>query len=323
MPTTMTGTIEGSSQIDERRRGQNATAQGLSRRAFCGMAGSLAVLPPWTPLFGAPEAAPAPPEGYPLYDQAVAAVVPETGFQSRIALRDSIVRLVEYGVIDRGKFFALARQRGAPPPVLSTVLSAASDRPIRLTGETAVDFVNLLWPIGLSNHMMGNFSSPLNGESLYGFASTGGWTLGAVENGGDYFNVFPIVPLNAAEESLVLRIAKATYRPCCDNSTFFQDCNHGSALLGLLQLGASQGLDEAELYREALAFNSFWFPDNYIKTALYLNIFEGLQWRDADPVEIMGFNFSALSSWRNNVETPLSTISGVIPPPEGGVSCGA
>ena len=93
--------------------------------------------------------------------------------------------------------------------------------------------------------------------------------------------------------------------------------------LDCFQLGASQGLDEAELYREALAFNSFWFPVNYIKTALYLKIFEGLQWHDADPVEILGFSFSALSSWRNNVEAPLSTISGVIPPPQGGVGCGA
>ncbi len=40
--------------------------------------------------------------------------------------------------------------------------------------------------------------------------------------------------------------------------------NHGSALRGLLQLGASQGLSEEELYREALAFNSFWFPQNSV-----------------------------------------------------------
>ena len=41
---------------------------------------------------------------------------------------------------------------------------------------------------------------------------------------------------------MVISIAKNAYRSCCDNSTFFQDCNHGWALLGLLQLGAGQGL---------------------------------------------------------------------------------
>ena len=294
-----------------------------NRREFCAMIGAAAVLPPWALPFAAIQPAPAQPGDYALYNEAVARVIPESGFQSRIALRDAIVQLVDYGVIDRGKFFALARQRGAPPEELSTVLSEPSHQPLRLTTENAGDLVNLLWPLGLSNYMAGNFSSPLNGESLYNLASTGGWTLGAAENGGEYFSAFPIVPLNTAQEHLVIQIAKATYRPCCDNSTFFQDCNHGSALLGLLQLGASQGLDEAELYREALAFNSFWFPDNYILTALYLKVFEGLEWQDADPVEILGFRFSALSSWRKNVEAPLSTISGLVPPPQGGANCGA
>lgn len=286
------------------------------------MLGSAAVLPPWALPFGTNQPAPARPGSYALYDEAVATVIPESGFQSRIALRDTVLQLVEYGVIDRGKFFALARQRGAPPPDLATVLSEPSDQPIRLTRENAVDLVNLLWPIGLSNYLAGNFSSPLNGDSLYNFASTGGWTLGEAENGGDYFNAFPIVPLDTAQEQFVIRLAKSVYRPCCDNSTFFQDCNHGSALFGLLQLGASQGLGEAELYREALIFNSFWFPDNYILTALYLKVFEGRDWQNANPVRILGSEFSALSSWRKNVEAPLSTVSGLVPPPQGGAGCG-
>ena len=286
------------------------------------MLASLAVLPPWA-LFPNIRALPSKPRSYPLYDEAVANVIPEAGFQSRIALRDSILRLVEYSVIDRGKFFALARQRGAPPPDLSTVLSEPSDHPILLTRANAGEFVNLLWPLGLSNFMAGNFGSPMNGDSLYSLASTAGWTLGDAENGGLYFNAFPIVGLNGEQERIVMHVAESTYRPCCDNSTLFQDCNHGSALLGLLQLGAAQGLSEAELYREALAFNSFWFPDNYVRTALYLKAFEELDWRDADPEVIMGHDYSALTSWRKNVEAPLSSVPDLIPPPEGGANCGA
>ena len=286
------------------------------------MLGAAAMAPPWLSPFGSVQT-PGPQGGYDLYEEAVAKVIPAGGFQSGIALRDTILQLVEYGVIDRGKFFALAASRGPPPPELSTVLSEPSDKPMRLTRENAVDLVNLLWPIGLANRMAGNAASPINGESLYSFASTGGWTLGVAENGGFFFNAYPILALTAAEERLAIRLAKSIYRPCCDNSTFFQDCNHGSALFGLLQLGAAQGLDETALYREALAFNSFWFPDNYIQTALYLKIFEGLDWQDADPAEILGARFSTLSSWTENVETSLSGIAGLIPRPEGGVSCGA
>ena len=327
MPTSLLETHHGSNHLHHCRarplgRGKTSIGEGVSRRGFCAIAGSLAVLPPWALPFSLPEPRPSRPGAYPLYEEAVASVIPEVGFQSRIALRDSIVQLVEYGVINRGKFFALARQRGAPPPELAKVLSEPSDRPVRLTGDTAVELVNLLWPVGLSNHMVGNFSSPLNGDSLYNLASTGGWTLGAAKNGGDYFNAFPIVPLDTAQEALVLRVAKATFRPCCDNSTFFQDCNHGSALLGLLQLGAAQGLDEAELYREALAFNSFWFPDNYIKTALYLRVSEGVDWNQVDPARIMGRDFSTLSLWRRNVAEPLSKIPAIVPPTGGGANCG-
>src|SRR3546814_19376416 len=91
----------------------------------------------------------------------------------------------------------------------------------------------------------------MNGDSLYNFASTGGWTLGKEQNGGAYFNKFRIVELTPEQVALVTQVAKSTYRPCCNNSTFFQDCNHGSALLGLLHLGASQGLTENELYQAA------------------------------------------------------------------------
>lgn len=286
------------------------------------MLASLAVLPP-SALFPIIRPLPSPPRAYPLYEEAVASVIPAGGFQSRITLQDSVLQLIDYTVIDRGKFFALARERGAPPADLSTVLSEPSEQPLLLTRANAGYLVNLLWPVGLSTYMAGNFASPLNGDSLPNFASTGGWTLGGADNGAAYFNAFPIVGLSAAQELLVIRIAESTYRPCCDNSTFFQDCNHGSALLGLLQLGASQGLDESELYREALAFNSFWFPDNYVRTALYFRVFKRLDWRDVNPVEIMGSQFSTLSSWRRNVETPLTSVSGLIPPPQGGADCGA
>ena len=249
------------------RGSANPGATRFTRRTFAGLAASTLALR----FIGRAAADPlvdplrvlgvSPDRKYPEFDEAAANVIPEAGYQSRIALKDSVVRIVRHGVIDRGKFFDLRLRMGPLPPELSTVLSEVSESPIKLTRGNAADYVNLLWPVGLANHMYSNFQSPLKGSSLAGFASTGGWTLGKKKEGSTYFNRYPIVALTPEAEILAVRVAKSTFRPCCGNSTFFQDCNHGSALFGVLQLGASQGLQEQELYEEALAFNSFWFPD--------------------------------------------------------------
>ncbi len=256
-----------------------------------------------------------------LFDEAAAKALPEKGFQSRIRLGASVVRLVEKGVIDRKKFAALYESRGGLPPELEGVLSAPADKPILLTRANARYYVNLLWPLGLANTMSANDRSPIKGESLFNFASTGGWNLGKEENGGAYFNKFRIVDLTPEQETLVTRIARNTYRPCCNNSTLFQDCNHGSALLGLLELGAAQGLSEEELYREALAFNSFWFPGNYIQTALYFKAVKNTDWENVDARKIMGFNYSSGSGWSRNVQAEVAKMPDLLPQ-TGGAACG-
>lgn len=268
----------------------------------------------------------------PIYDEVVAKVLPEEGFQSKIVLGDSVIKLVQNGVIDKQKFEdiykqslqsqGLYKERASLPTELTNVLMKPSFEPILLTRQNANYYVNLLWPLGLSNYMSTNKKSPVNGKSLFNFASTGGWNLGKAKNGGSYFNKFSVVPLTPNQEALVTQIAEATYRPCCNNSTFFQDCNHGSALLGLLQLGASQGLTEDELYREALAFNSFWFPQNYIQTALYFKVVKNIDWEKVNPKEVMGYDYSAVGSWSKNVQTEIAKIPNLIPQTQGGAGCG-
>ena len=83
------------------------------------------------------------------------------------------------------------------------------------------------------------------------------------------------INLNETQERLVLKLAKSIFRPCCNNSTFFQDCNHGSAMLGLLELGASQGRSEEELYAIALNANSYWYAEKYSRIGLYFEEIEG------------------------------------------------
>ena len=258
--------------------------------------------------------------GNKLFNEVTAKVLPEKGFQSKIRLVDSVVKLVENGVIDRTKFEAIYKERGGLPPELKDVLDKPSDTPILLTRTNSNYYVNLLWPVGLANYMLSNKNSPVSGKSLFNFASTGGWNIGKEDNGGAYFNKFKIVELTPEQESLVMKIAENTYRPCCNNSTFFQDCNHGSALLGLLQRGAAQGLTEDELYREALAFNSFWFPQNYIETALYFKAVKNADWENVDPKVIMDKVYSSASG-ASLVAQKVSEL-GLVPQQKGGAGCG-
>ena len=260
------------------------------------------------------------PAGKRLLEETAAIVLPAAGYQSKVVLGDSILNLVRGGVIQTDKLEAVYAQRGGIPEELKDALSKPSYRPILLTRKNAGVYVNLLWPLGLANQMAANNDSPLNGPSRLNYASTGGWNLGRETNGGVYFNRFSIVPLTAHQEALVAKVARHSFRPCCNNSTFFQDCNHGSALLGLLALGAAQGLNENELYREALAFNAFWFPDNYVHAALYLKAVRNIQWQDVDTREVMGAGFSSASGWRTNVANELSR-RGLLPE-QGGADCG-
>lgn len=263
--------------------------------------------------------------GNALYNEVVAKVLPPEGFQTKIVFGDAIVKLVQNGVIDLEKFKQIYSERGISEEELA-ILTKPSNEPIKITAENAGFLVNLLWPLGLSNKTDFNENSPVNGKSLFNFASTGGWTLGKENNGGKYFNKFEIVKLTPEQEKIALKVAQNTYRPCCGNSTFFQDCNHGSALLGLIELGVAQGLSEKELYKVALQANSFWFPQTYIKTALYYKLVKGIDWEDVNAAEIMSFDYSSAPGWAKNIGQPFQEIvqknPGLLPQKQGSAGCG-
>ena len=90
--------------------------------------------------------------------------------------------------------------------------------------------------------------------------------------------------------------------------------------MGLLQLGAAQGLTEDELYREALAFNSFWFPHNYLQTALYFKAVKGVDWENIDPKLVMSKEYSSASG--ASVASKKVNELGLVPQQKGGASCG-
>lgn len=249
-------------------------------------------------------------------------VLPKAGYLTQISLGNSIPQLVAYGVIDKEKVIELYKSRGGLTPEQQEMLDKPSTKPLLVNQQNATWLVNMLWALGLANKMEVNNQSPVAGKDVGNFASTGGWNLGKEQSGAAYFNKYAIIQLSLDQESRVQKLAESIYRPCCNNSTFFQDCNHGSAAMALIELGVSQGLTDQEIYKTVLAFNSFWFPQNYVETALYLKKTKGIDWKNADPQMILSKDYSSITGWMTNVDALAQKIPGLLPTTAGGGSCG-
>ncbi len=247
---------------------------------------------------------------------------PKNGFQSKIQLGDIVPKLVSYGVIDMTKMQNLYQGRGGIPKEEMELLTKASNKPLVISASNANWIVNLLWAIGLSNKMEINKESPIFGPDLNNFASTGGWNLGKEDSGGAYFNKYSLIPLNSSQQKRVKMIAENTYRPCCNNSTFFQDCNHGSAGMAIIELGVSEGLSDDDIYKTLLAFNAFWFPQNYNEIALYFNVIKKTDWHDVDPKLALSKDYSSITGWMKNVDTAVAKVPGLLPKSQSSGSCG-
>ncbi len=244
-------------------------------------------------------------------------VLPKEGFKTKLVLGNIVTEMVACGVVDLEKLNKLYNNQ--VPEFIQRAIKG-NNEPIVINQETAGYLLNLFWPLGLSNKTEFNKNIPFSERDLSYLASTGGWWLGKADNGAEYFNKCEIVKLTPQQEEIVYRVAQNTYRPCCNNSTFAQDCNHGSALLGALELAASQGYNEDELYKLALKLNSFWFPDTYLKIAAYFKLTEGKDWEEVDPKIVMSSNYSSISGFINNVEGKLANLN--IPQFQGGAGCG-
>jgi hypothetical protein len=247
-----------------------------------------------------------PPKATPdVFDQ----VAPEAGIDTGVVFGDAIARLIAAGALVPDKLRAL----GGVPDWVERVFGGASTEPVLFSRDRAPYLVNLLWPLGLANRVGFNRRSPISAIRLPSFASTAGWTLGRAPNGYVYFNAVEAVPLTEQQAALALAIATKTFRPCCDNSTFFQDCNHGSALLGLIELAASQGATADTVYRAALTANSFWFPEQYARTAQYFSHFANRSWKTVSAQLVLGADFSTLAGWQRNVDASLRRAGITLP----------
>ena len=129
--------------------------------------------------------------------------------------------------------------------------------------------------------------------------------------------LYEFIKLTENQQALLEEASKAIYRPCCNNPTYFPDCNHGMAMLGLLELLAAQGADKAQLYKTALAVNSFWFPQTYLELAVYFSE-QGTDWSKVDPKLVLSQNYSSAQGY----QTARTKIKSLPKPPSGGGGCG-
>ena len=227
-------------------------------------------------------------------------VLPTAGVVIPVVWGDLGAKLVSSGAIDADKFQALYDQREAFTTEYQELLLNQDNGKLKMTGDNAGYLLNLFWALGLASKNpildSGEISDPKYGEAG-NFAATGGWTM-AKGDPMDHFNQHTFFNLTPQQQALVAKVAKGIYRPCCGNSTHFPDCNHGMAMLGLLELMASQGVGEQEMWKTALKVNSYWFPDTYLTLATYMKD-KGVDWKNVDPQEMLGINYSSGRGFAN------------------------
>ncbi|MEK7592089.1 MAG: hypothetical protein AAB508_01705 [Patescibacteria group bacterium] len=234
-------------------------------------------------------------------------------------------KMTALGVIDPQKFKSIYEKSNQPlTPEQEEILIRGFDGKIKINRENSYFLLNFFWAVGLANKSKildeGDMMKYGGNKGAGNFASTGGWTLGK----GDamsYYSKSALIPLTAEQEERMTLIASNIFRPCCNNSTAFPDCNHGMALLGVLQLLAASGATENQMYDAGKYFNAFWFPGNYYDLALYFRTKEGKSFRDVDAKTVLGSDYSSASGYQN-VKQWLVSNGLIQQPPKQGGGCG-
>ena len=179
------------------------------------------------------------------------------------------------------------------------VLKNGSDQQVNITSENAHFLLNFFWAVGLANKNPILITGPMvqysNGK-IEGFASTGGWGL-ATKPVTQLYASMDLIPLTAEQQKLVEQVATAVYRPCCNKYTLFPDCNHGMAMLGMLELIASRGATVDQMFAAAKYTNAYWFPQQTLEIATYLELNNGMDFVDADPRLVIGKQLSSSSGF--------------------------
>jgi hypothetical protein len=247
----------------------------------------------------------------------VGEVLPDEGVILPINWGDLGKRMIVDGVIDEAKFRALFE--GGLTSAEEQMLTGNSDQLIVLNQQNSRYLLDLLWAFGLANKNDILENGEMTNEKYGGagkFASVGGWSI-AKGAGINHYSKHAYVTLTTEQQALVDKVSRGIFRPCCGNSTYFPDCNHGMAMLGLLELMAKSNVSEQQMYEVALKVNSFWFPQTYIDLATYFKE-QGQDWNQVDAKTVLGAEYSSAQGYQQIKQQ----IRSLPKPQQGGGGCG-
>lgn len=226
---------------------------------------------------------------------------PKDGFKIQATFGDIGPKLIAAGAVDLGAFKQLYKQAGQSLSAQEmNVLTKGSPEQIVITQKNARFLLNYFWALGLTNRNAVLNEGPIqqvSGGQIDKLASIGGWTIGS-KPVTEVFSSVEIIRLTAEQQARVEEVSKAIYRPCCDNSTHFPDCNHGMAMLGLLELMASQSASTDEMFLAAKYANSFWFPQQTLEQVIFLKTAQKVDYTEVGAKKIVGKQYSSGSSFK-------------------------
>jgi hypothetical protein len=163
---------------------------------------------------------------------------PTDGYKIPAVFGDVGPQMVAAGAIDLAKFTNLYQQQNKPlTNDQMTILTKGTNANIVINPENSYFLLNFFWALGLANQNAILTEGPMVSggmDKVGGFASTGGWTIGA-KSPTELYASTTIITLTEEQQARLLEVASVVYRPCCNNPTHFPDCNHGMAMLGLLE----------------------------------------------------------------------------------------
>ena len=246
-------------------------------------------------------------------------VNPPEGYRIGERYGDLGPRLLAAGVIDYDAFAALYDQAGQPLDALQIeALLRGSDEQVVISPDNSYFLLNFFWAVGLANKNSILTEGPMvkySDGKIETFASTGGWRI-STKPVTDLYASMDLIPLTPEQQSRVEEVASAVYRPCCGNPTSFPDCNHGMAMLGILELMASNNATLDEMFAAAKYVNAYWFPGQAFETTLYLETNKGIDFAQADPRMLTGAGLASGKGFAA-IHQDLQ-ISGLLPQETGG-----
>lgn len=252
-----------------------------------------------------------------------AAVLAERFDAYRLPVRygDLGPKLLEAGVIDVGRLVAQLSGQGMPPTEaqLALLREGGKGDGIRIDRQNALFLLDFFWALGLANRNPILTEGPMmryGEDQVVRFASTGGWRLGA-KPVVELYGSAPLVPLTDAQLQRLERVAREVYRPCCDNPTYFPDCNHGMAMLGMLTMMAAADADEAAMFEAAAAANAAWYPQPYGELAVWFDAVDGTPIDDVEPRRLVSSEIASGSGYRK-VRQALAGAGLLAPATRGG-----